>query len=155
MNDKPAAPSRVDWRGADLRNGNYAGMSLEGADMRATDVSGSNFTGANLRYVDFRGAKMVGTTFLNANLYGAKMQGVEAFGADFRGSDVRQANFGGAYMDGAVMPPPSPADLVERNGAAAQPQTDKQPAERLNGQGTPSQQQDGGHKPGPNHRPKV
>ena len=49
MNDKPAAPSRVDWRGADLRNGNYAGMSLEGADMRATDVSGSNFTGANLR----------------------------------------------------------------------------------------------------------
>ena len=55
----------------------------------------------------------------------------------------------------AVMPLPSPADLVERNGAAAQSQTDKQPVELLNGQGTPSQQQDRGHQPGPNRRPKV
>jgi uncharacterized protein YjbI with pentapeptide repeats len=32
------------------------------------------------------------------------MQGVEAKHADFRGADLRQVNFGGAYLEGAVMP---------------------------------------------------
>ena len=34
------------------------------------------------------------------------MQGVEADQADFRGADLRHVNFGGAYMQGAIMPPP-------------------------------------------------
>ena len=38
------------------------------------------------------------------------MQGVEAFHADFRNSDLRQCNFGGAYLDGAMMPPPHPPE---------------------------------------------
>jgi hypothetical protein len=38
-------------------------------------------------------------------LYGAKMQGVVAFNADFRNTDLRQSNFGGAYLDKAMMPP--------------------------------------------------
>lgn len=44
------------------------------------------------------------------------MQGVEAFHADFRGADLRQVNFGGAYLEGAVMPPPqrqpSPSEIA-------------------------------------------
>jgi uncharacterized protein YjbI with pentapeptide repeats len=51
-----------------------------------------------------------GTNFQNASLYAAKMQGVEAKHADFRGADLRQVNFGGAYLEGAVMP----AVAVER-----------------------------------------
>ena len=57
--------------------------------------------------------------------------------------------------DGPIGPVTSPADLVERNGVVSQPQADKQPADLLDGQGTPGQRQDRGHKPGPNHRPKV
>jgi hypothetical protein len=107
MSEKPAPP-RVDWRGADLRNVNMAGVLLEAADLRASDLSGSNFTSANLRYADLRGAKLTGTNFQNANLYGAKMQGVEAHHADFRGANLQLANFGGAYLEGAILPPPSP-----------------------------------------------
>ncbi len=125
MSDKPAGSPRVDWRAANLRNVSFAGVSLEGADLRAADLSGSNFTAANLRYADLRGATLVGTTFQNADLYGAKMQGVEAYQADFRGADLRQANFGGAYLDGAMLPPPSPADLVERSGGAAPQRQDR------------------------------
>ncbi len=33
------------------------------------------------------------------------MQGVKAFEADFRNSDLRLANFGGAYLEGAAIPP--------------------------------------------------
>jgi uncharacterized protein YjbI with pentapeptide repeats len=33
------------------------------------------------------------------------MQGIEAFGADLRHSDLRQANLGGAYFEGAQLPP--------------------------------------------------
>jgi uncharacterized protein YjbI with pentapeptide repeats len=162
MTDQPAAPPRVDWRAADLRNVSFAGVSLEGADFRAADISGSNFTNANLRYADFRGAAMHGTMFQNANLYGAKMQGVEAFEADFRGADLRQANFGGAYMEGARMPSPSPADLAERKGIAAERQQGKQPAELLSGKDTCSQQpqqtresQNQGSRQGPNRGVKV
>jgi uncharacterized protein YjbI with pentapeptide repeats len=122
MGDKPTAPPRVDWRGADMRNVSFAGVSLEGADFRASDVSGSNFTAANLRYADFRGATMHGTIFQNANLYGAKLQGVEAYEADFRGADMRQSNLGGAYLEGARLPLPSPADLAERHDVVQQKQ---------------------------------
>lgn len=104
MSNQPSP--RVDWRAADLRNVSFACVSLEGADLRAADLSGSNFTSANLKNADLRGAKLVGTNFQNASLYGAKMQGVEAQSADFRGADLRQANLGGAYLDGAMMPPP-------------------------------------------------
>lgn len=89
---KPAPPARIDWRGADMRNVNMSGLSLEGVDMRASDCSGSNFSNTNLRYADFRGAILNGTNFQNANLYGAKMQGVEAHQADFRGANVQLAN---------------------------------------------------------------
>ncbi len=108
MDDKQAAPARVNWRGADLRGVNMAGVNLESADLRATDLSGANFTAANLRYADLRGATLQGTNFQNANLYGAKMQGIEAYQADFRGADLRLANLAGAYhLDGAMMPPPA------------------------------------------------
>jgi hypothetical protein len=141
MSDKSAAPPRIDWRGADLRNVSFADVSLEHADFRAADLSGSNFTDANLRYADFRGATLQGTIFQNASLYGAKMQGVEAFDADFRGADLRFANFGGAYLEGARLPSPSPADLTDRNSVAAERQEGKEPAELLNGKGTRSVEQ--------------
>ena len=32
---------------------------------------------------------------------------MEAAQADFRNTDLRQANFGGAYLEGAMMPPPA------------------------------------------------
>lgn len=45
------------------------------------------------------------------------MQGVEAAQADFRGADLRLANFGGAYLEGAMMPPPaahpSPSEIAK------------------------------------------
>jgi uncharacterized protein YjbI with pentapeptide repeats len=121
MSDRPTVPPGIDWRRADLRNMNFAGISLEGSDMRATDVSGSNFTGANLRNVDFRGATMIGTTFQDANLNGAKMQGVLALKADFRGADMRQADMRGAYLDKAMMTQEmvaTPADLEDRPSQA-------------------------------------
>jgi uncharacterized protein YjbI with pentapeptide repeats len=155
MSEKPLAPPRVDWIGADLRNMNFAGMSLEGSDMRATDVSGSNFTGSNLRYVDFRGARMVGTMFQDANLFGAKMQGVEAEGANFRGADMRLSNFGGAYTDGAIMPTPSPADLLDRGGRTTQRQQDKPPAESQSGKEPPSPDRQDAQNHTPNQHPKV
>jgi uncharacterized protein YjbI with pentapeptide repeats len=42
MNDKQAAPNRVNWRGADLRGVSMAGLNLEGADLRASDLSGAS-----------------------------------------------------------------------------------------------------------------
>jgi uncharacterized protein YjbI with pentapeptide repeats len=99
---------------------NLAGVTLDYADLRAADLRGANFTGSSLRYADLRGADVRGAIFQNSNLYGAKMQGIEANQADFRGSDLRLANFGGAYLEGAVMPPPtaekqhhpSPSEIV-------------------------------------------
>jgi hypothetical protein len=117
LNQKSATTARLDMRASDLRNSNYAGLSFEGVDLRGSDISGSNFTGANFRYADMRGVIAHGSIFENANMYGAKMQGIEAFGANFRAADLRQTNWGGAYTEGAVMPPSSPADLVERNAA--------------------------------------
>ncbi len=65
---------------------------------------------------------MQGANFQNASLYGAKMQGVEAAQADFRNSDLRQVNFGGAYLEGAMMPPlaatpphPWPSEIAKAN----------------------------------------
>ena len=40
---------------------------------------------------------------------------------------MRQCNLAGAYLDGAAIPPPSPADLIERNGGASQPAAERQP----------------------------
>ena len=117
MADDKAAPHRIDWRGANLRGVSMAGINLEGADLRACDMTGASFTGSNLRYADLRGATLHGTNFQNASLYGAKMQGVEANQADFRGADLRQVNFGGAYLEGSIMPPPdrlpSPSEIAK------------------------------------------
>ncbi len=44
-------------------------------------------------------------------------------------------------------PSSSPADLVERDGVVAQRQTDRQPADLLDGHGTPSPKLPGGHTP--------
>ena len=153
MGDQPKDSPRVDWRWADLRNTNFAGMPLEGIDFRASDVSGANFTAANLRYADFRGATMHGTIFQNANLYGAKMQGVEAFEADFRGADMRLVNLGGAYVDGARLPPPSPAELTEPTGGGRHPHKESKPevspADLLQGNGAQAPQQpQRGHRQG-------
>ena len=57
------------------------------------------------------------------NWKGADLRGVmEAAQADFRGADLRLANFGGAYLEGAMMPPPSaeprqpwPSEIAEAN----------------------------------------
>ena len=109
---RQAEPRRL--AGADPRGVNMANMNLEGVDLRASDVSGANFSGSNLRYADFRGARIVGANFQNASLYAAKMQGVEANQADFRGSDLRMTNFGGAYMEGVVLPGVSPGRGVRQ-----------------------------------------
>lgn len=94
---------RVDWRASNLRGTQLAGLNLEHADMRGADLREVNFTGSNLRYADLRGANVSGANFQQATLYGAKLQGVEAFQTDFRNCDMRQCNFGGAYLDGALM----------------------------------------------------
>jgi hypothetical protein len=107
------APGRMNCVGANLRGANMARLNLEHADFRAADLREVDFTGSSLRYADMRGASMQGANFQNASLYGAKMQGVEAFGADFRNCDLRQVNFGGAYREGALMPPLSPCDIGE------------------------------------------
>jgi hypothetical protein len=60
------------------------------------------------------------------------MQGVEALQADFRGADLRQVNFGGAYLEGAVLPPPvakkpalpSLGEQIAHNDRSATPQRD-------------------------------
>jgi hypothetical protein len=115
---KSPSPPRVDWRGADLRESNMAGINLEHADLRAGDLRDVNFSGSNLRYADFRGSDVSGANFQNANLYGAKMQGVVADGTDFRKSDLRRANFGGAYLEKAMMPTLTPSQIVDGLGGA-------------------------------------
>jgi hypothetical protein len=114
------SPRRHDWRGANLRGASMAGLNLEHADLRAADLRDVNFSGSNLRYADLRGANIRGANFQQASLYGARMQGVEAFGTDFRNCDLRQANFGGAYLEGAIMPPPerlpSPGEILGGQG---------------------------------------
>jgi hypothetical protein len=100
---------------------------------------------------------MVGTTFENSDMYGAKMQGVEAFAAIFRGTDLRQKNRGGAYTEGAVMPPPSPADLVERNAAKWQEEKKQEasPADLKERPQSGQQQQHNGQKQGPRNGHRV
>jgi uncharacterized protein YjbI with pentapeptide repeats len=72
------------------------------------------------------------------------MQGVEAAQADFRGADLRLANLGGAYLEGAMMPPPDlgawPSEIakVNRQKPAGQEQGQSSGNEKLNGR-------DGGH----------
>ena len=116
MSDKQPDRQRIDWRGANLRGSDMAGMNLDYADLRASDCREVNFSGSSLRYADFRGACVQGANFQKASLYGAKMQGVEADGADFRNSDMRHVNLGGAYMQGAVMPLPSPGQIGDGLG---------------------------------------
>jgi uncharacterized protein YjbI with pentapeptide repeats len=139
MNEEKPAPRRVEWVGADLRNVSFAGQSLKGADLRACDLSGANFTSADVSYADFRGAKMHGTTFENANMYGSKLQGCEAFNANFRGANMQQCNMGGAYLDGALLPPPSPVykrPLASPSQIAEQkPNGQAQPQGHDNGRG--------------------
>ena len=121
MSDSSVKPG-VDWRGADLRGVNMAGVTLQHADLRATSLAGVNFTGSDLSYADFRGANVQGAVFQNASLYGAKMQGITAQQADFRGADLRQANLGGAYLEGAMLPAtdkerlPSPSEIARQRG---------------------------------------
>jgi hypothetical protein len=119
MAEPKGPPPRVDWRCADLRGANMAGMSLRNADLRAANLAGCNFTGSDLAYADFRGANVQGPVFQNASLYGAKMQGVAAQQADFRGADLRQCNLGGAYMEGAMFPKPErkqwPSEIAKAN----------------------------------------
>ena len=120
MADDKAAFRRVDWRCVDMRGGNMTGLNLRNADMRAGNFAGCNFSGSDLSYADFRGANVQGAIFQNATLYGAKMQGAAAHRADFRGADLRQCNFGGAYLEGAVMPPPerrpTPSEIAKDKG---------------------------------------
>jgi uncharacterized protein YjbI with pentapeptide repeats len=145
MSDNPRPPMRKDWRGVDMPGTNFNHMNLEGIDFRGANLSGCSFLFANLRYADFRGANVEGACFQNACLYGAKMQGIEAENTDFRQADMRQVNLGGAYLVGAAMPAPSPADLVERySGASHQPTQRQQvsPADLLDGKGTPSPEPD-------------
>jgi|SRR5947209_6180378 len=114
MSNEQPSPARIDYRGADLRGNNMAGMNLDYADMRGADMREVNFTRSSLRYADLRGARVQGANFQYAVLYGAKMQGVEAHQADFRNSDTRQVNWSGAYVDGAMMTPPqrqSPGEI--------------------------------------------
>lgn len=69
------------------------------------------------------------------------MQGVEAHQADFRGANVQLANFGGAYLDGTILPPaaakpvlPSPSEIA--NQPAPSPgQSNRQERGRSNGRG--------------------
>jgi uncharacterized protein YjbI with pentapeptide repeats len=122
MADQTNGPRpRVDWRCADLRGVNMAGMSLRNADLRASNLAGCNFTGSDLAYADLRGANIQGAIFQNASLYGCKMQGVAAQQADFRGADLRQCNFGGAYLEGAMLPAPErrpwPSEVAKANRA--------------------------------------
>jgi hypothetical protein len=127
VKEESPKPERINWKGADLRGVNMAGVNMENADLRATDLKGANFTGTNLRYADFRGASVQGANFQNADLYGARMQGVEAAHADFRGADMRLVNLGGAYLDGAMLPPPAamsshkyPSEIAKANRQKAE-----------------------------------
>jgi uncharacterized protein YjbI with pentapeptide repeats len=136
MSEANPSPARVDWRCADLRGCNMAGMSLRHADMRASDLRGCNFTGSDLSHADFRGSRLDGAIFQNATLYGAKMQGVEAFQADFRNADLRQANLGGAYLEGAMMThqtprQPTPSEIARDT----QPSGPEPEHSRANGRG--------------------
>ncbi len=118
LSEQNPSPARVDWRCADLRGVNMTGMNLQYADLRAADLRGCNFTGSDLSYADFRGSRLDGAIFQNATLYGAKMQGAEAFQADFRNADLRQVNFGGAYLEGAMMTKdrqPTPSEIARDN----------------------------------------
>jgi uncharacterized protein YjbI with pentapeptide repeats len=139
----PRPLSRVVWIGAKLRGSNMAGIDLEGADLRASDCRGVNFSNANLRYADLRGANITGANFQNANLYGARLQGVEARDSDFRGANVEQVNWGGAYLDGIVLPPPIPPRLPSTEEILADPKRYLSP-EQANGHGP-----ENGHGKGP------
>jgi hypothetical protein len=115
----PAPASLLVFIGGKLRGGSMAGLNLEGADFRAADCRGMNFSGCNLRHADFRGADAFGAIFQNADLHGSLMQGIDARMALFVGaSNIEAANFGGAYLEGAVLPPlvtpavPSVADIL-------------------------------------------
>ena len=122
--EKPEGPA--DWRAANLRGNDLSGLDLKHADMRGADLRDVNFTRSDMSYADLRGAKVQGANFQYAKLYGAKMQGMEAFHTDFRNSDLRLSNFGGAYLDGAAMPPPvvakdrlpTPSEIVKEQNSA-------------------------------------
>jgi hypothetical protein len=114
MADQPRVPPlpgpihRVSYVGARLRGSDLSYLNLEGADFRAADLRGVNFTGSKMRYCDFRGANAVGANFQNADLYGSRKQGLDARQSDFRGANIEQTHWGGAFVEGAVLPPPQP-----------------------------------------------
>ena len=77
------------------------------------------------------------------------MQGVEAHQADFRGANLQMANFGWAYLEGALMPPPakdrppSPAEIAEESPASQPDRDNGQDRGRANGNGQATERQRG------------
>ena len=115
MADDKAAFRRVDWRCVDMRGGNMTGLNLRNADMRAGNFAGCNFSGSDLSYADFRGANVQGRYSKTPRFTGPKRRGGRTPSRFSRCRSAGKANFGGAYLEGAVMPPPRKASDAKRD----------------------------------------
>ena len=93
--------SRVDLRGAFLRDARLPGTALRHANLARTlmpriDLQDSDLEDADLRHTDMREARLA-----NASLYKAHLQNADLRGADLRRADLRGANLQGAQLEGA------------------------------------------------------
>ena len=79
-----AAAGNKEWRSADLRNLNLAGVMLAGADLTLTLFNNANLAGANLA-----GARALKGSFSQADLSGADLSE-----ADFSETQLYRANLG-------------------------------------------------------------
>ena len=80
--------TRIDLRGANLRDADLYGANLTGANLRDADLRGA----------DLRGADLEGANLRDADLYCANLRGADLTGANLRGADLRGANLRGAYL---------------------------------------------------------
>lgn len=103
-----------DFRFADLKGANFAGVDLLKADFRWADLRGANLQGAglceaDLSFADLRGANLRGANLCGANLYktyfsDADLRQAFLYGANLHGANLDNADLAGANLDFADLP---------------------------------------------------
>ncbi len=104
--EKETKPPRIDWRGADLRGVNLSGMNLEGADLRHR-LPGREFFAVSHAICRSSGRTNPGCEFSERQPIWRQDAGRRGGWGGFSRGGYAQVNFGGAYIQGAIMPPPA------------------------------------------------
>jgi hypothetical protein len=101
--DPPLGPREQRESRLDSDGGWFDGADLRNADFRGRTLEGVTFVGADLRGADFTGAYLIHTSFVEACLSGTQFDGVEFHeGADFSYAEGRDVDFSNARLTKAT-----------------------------------------------------